>query len=506
MTDVSSFTAAAAAIPRDGRAYIGAQRVPALSGKTFPTINPATGTELCQIAACDGVDVDRAVESARAAFNAGSWAGSPPKERKKVLLRWASLIESRLQELALLEVLDSGKPISDTLSVDLPDSIETLRWHAEAVDKLYDQVAPTANDVIALIVREPIGVVAAVLPWNFPIFVAMWKIAPALAGGNSLVVKPAEQTSLTCLRLAELAVEAGLPPGVFNVVPGLGETAGQALGRHADVDCVSFTGSGEVGRLFLKYSAESNLKRVVLENGGKSPAIVLNDIKDLTPVAEQLAMGILFCQGENCSAGSRLIVHRDMKDRLLAELLGVFKRWKVGDPLAPDTKVGAMIDGTHLKRVLGFIESGRREGASVVTGGSRILAETGGFFVAPTIFENVTPSMIIAREEIFGPVLSVLTFNDVADAVRIANDTSFGLASSLYTDDLHNAHWVARALRAGTVSVNCFSEGDMGVPFGGYKQSGFGGRDKGLAAHDQYLETKTIWMQTRKPDWCHPGS
>jgi acyl-CoA reductase-like NAD-dependent aldehyde dehydrogenase len=499
MREMQSFHSAAEQVKTDGRAYIAGRRVAAISGEVFPTINPATGRKLADIAAGNQADVDRAVKSAREVFESGVWSRMAPKERKKILLRWASLIESNLKELAILEVLDCGKPISDALNVDLPESVETLRWHAEAIDKLYDQVAPSPSDIVALIVREPIGVVGAVLPWNFPIFVAMWKLAPALAGGNSIVVKPAEQTSLTCLRLAELAVEAGVPPGAFNVVPGFGEIAGQALGRHGDVDCISFTGSGEVGRLFLRYSAESNLKRVVLECGGKSPAIVLDDVKDLAPVAQQLAVGILFCQGENCSAGSRLIVHQDIKDRLLTELLCVFNQWKVGDPLSTETRVGAMISAEHLARVLGFIGSGRAEGASLVTGGLRILAETGGFFVAPTIFDEVRPSMTIAREEIFGPVLSVLTFKDINEAIRVANDTSFGLASSLYTDDLHNAHWIARELRAGTVSVNCFSEGDTGVPFGGYKQSGFGGRDKSFAAHDQYLETKTIWMQLRKP-------
>jgi gamma-glutamyl-gamma-aminobutyraldehyde dehydrogenase len=422
----------------------------------------------------------------------------PPKQRKKVLLKFADLMEKNAEELALMEVLDSGKPLSDARTVDLPDSIETLRWHAEAIDKIYGQVAPSATDVVALIVREPVGVVGAVLPWNFPIFVAMWKIAPALAGGNSMVVKPAEQTSLTCIRLAELAAEAGLPPGVLNVVPGYGETAGQALGRHPDVDCVSFTGSGEVGRYFLKYSAESNLKSIVLECGGKSPAIVLDDVRDLRLVAEQLAFGILFCQGENCSAGSRLIVEQGIKERLLAELSAVFDTWKVGDPLAADTRIGALIDEPHLRRVLGYIDTGLREGASLLRGGRRILEESGGYFLEPTIFDNVSNGMTIAREEIFGPVLSVITVANTEEAVRVANQTDYGLASSLYTDDLNKAHAVAKALRAGTVSVNCFSEGDMGVPFGGFKQSGFGGRDKSLMAHDQYTETKTVWIQLRR--------
>jgi gamma-glutamyl-gamma-aminobutyraldehyde dehydrogenase len=498
MSETQANYAAAAALRLQGHAFINGRAVQAASGKTFATINPATGREIARIAEGTSEDIDIAVRSARAAFESAAWSGMPPKQRKKVLLKWADSIERHQEELALMEVLDNGKPISDARAVDLPDSIETLRWHAEAIDKIYGQVAPSPADVVGMVVREPVGVVGAVLPWNFPIFVAMWKLAPALAGGNSVVVKPAEQTSLTCIRLAELAVEAGLPPGVFNVVPGFGETAGQALGRHMDVDCVSFTGSGEVGRYFLQYAAASNLKSIVLECGGKSPAIVLQDVKDVRYVAEQLAVGILFCQGENCSAGSRLIVERGIKERLMAELSAVFDTWKVGDPLAPDTRMGAMIDEGHMNRVLGFIEAGQREGARLVRGGRRILENTGGYFIEPTIFDNVANAMTIAREEIFGPVLSVITVADAQEAVRVANDTAYGLASSLYTDDLNKAHTVSRALRAGTVSVNCFSEGDMGVPFGGYKQSGFGGRDKSLMAHDQYTETKTVWIQLRR--------
>lgn len=499
MSETRANHVAASSLSLQGQAFIHGRRVPAASGKTFQSINPATGHGLAQIAECDAQDIDTAVRAARSVFESRAWSAMAPKQRKRVLLRFADLMEKYLEELALMEVLDCGKPIGDARTVDLPDSIETLRWHAEAIDKLYDQVAPSAPDVVAMIVREPVGVVGAVLPWNFPILMAMWKIAPALAGGNSLVIKPAEQTSLTCLRLAELAMEAGLPPGVLNVVPGFGETAGQGLGRHPDVDCVSFTGSGETGRCFLKYAAESNLKRIVLECGGKSPAIVLKDVRQLTPVAEQLAAGILFCQGENCSAGSRLIVEREIKDALMDELFAAFTAWKVGDPLEPDTRVGAMIDQNHLQRVLGYIEAGRREGAVLARGGEQVLRETGGFFIEPTIFEGVSNEMTIAREEIFGPVLSVLTVADAEEAVRVANDTSYGLASSLYTDDLNRAHSISRALRAGTVSVNCFSEGDMGVPFGGFKQSGFGGRDKSLLAHDQYTETKSIWIQLRSP-------
>lgn len=479
------------------RLFIDGEFVNSRSGKTFDTINPATGQVLARVAEGDAADIDRAVDAARRSFEKGSWSKMAPRERKKVLLKFADLIEKNLTELAVMETLDCGKPISDSLSVDLPDTIETLRWHAEAVDKIYDQISPAPSDVVSMIVREPIGVVGTVLPWNFPLFVAMWKIAPALAGGNSMVVKPAEQTPLTALRLAALAAEAGIPEGVFNVVPGFGETAGQRVGRHMDIDCVSFTGSGEVGRYFLKYSAESNLKRVVLECGGKSPAIVMADVSDLKMVAEQVALGILFCQGENCSAGSRLIVHEDIKDRLLEAIGPTFRSWPVGDPLRSDTRIGALIEKGHLDKVLSYIDIGKSEGAKVVLGGRRVHEETGGYFVEPTVFDGVSNSMRIAREEIFGPVLSVITFRDPEQAVAIANDTSYGLASSVYTNDLNVAHKVARALRAGTVSINCYSEGDYAVPFGGYKESGFGGKDKSLLAHDQYTETKAIWIQLR---------
>ncbi|RUW81439.1 aldehyde dehydrogenase [Mesorhizobium sp. M2A.F.Ca.ET.067.02.1.1] len=493
----TDFHAEAKTLKFETRAFIDGAYVAAKSGETFETVNPATGKLLANLAAGGAEDVDLAVKAARRSFEAGTWSGLPPRERKKVLLRFADLIEKHSAELALIETLDCGKPINDSINVDLPDSIETLRWHAEATDKIYDQVSPAPRDVVSMIVREPIGVVGGVIPWNFPLFVAMWKLAPALAGGNSLVLKPAEQTSLSLIRLAALASEAGIPDGVFNVVPGLGPTAGQAIGLHRDIDCVSFTGSGEVGRLFLKYSADSNMKRIILECGGKSPAIVMGDVRNFAPIVENVATGILFCQGENCSAGSRLIVHESIKDRLLDELKPVFQSWTVGDPLERTTRIGAMIEQEHLAKVLSYIETGRKEGARIALGGSQILAGTGGSFVEPTIFDGVSNNMKIAREEIFGPVLSVITFNDEAEAVRLANDTNYGLAASLYTDDLNTAHRVAKQIRAGTVSVNCYSEGDFAVPFGGYKESGFGGKDKGLAAHDQYTETKAVWIQLR---------
>jgi gamma-glutamyl-gamma-aminobutyraldehyde dehydrogenase len=485
----------AAQLDFETRALIGGRFVNAISAEEFDSINPATGRRLTGVARCGAVEVDDAVSAARQSFERGDWSGASPKHRKKVLLRLADLVEANLETLALMESLDSGKPIRDALSADLPDMIESLRWHAEAADKLYDQMAPTAPDVVAMIVREPIGVVGAVLPWNFPLYLFGWKIGPALASGNSMVIKPAEQTSLTALMLGRLALEAGVPDGVLNIVPGYGETVGQAMGRHPGIDCLSFTGSGEVGRLFLKYSAESNLKRVVLECGGKSPALVLADAADLPRVAQQVATGALFCQGENCSAGSRLIVHRSRKDELLALLRREFDAWRVGDPLDPATRVGALIEPGHMRRVLGYIAGGEAQGARLAHGGAQVRQDSGGSFVEPTIFDGVLPAMTIAREEIFGPVLSVMEFDDLRQGIAIANDTNYGLASSVYTSNLDAAHGVARAIRAGTVSVNCFSEGDTGVPFGGYKESGFGGREKSLMAHDQYTETKTIWMQ-----------
>lgn len=484
----------AAQLKFETRAFIGGNYVDAVSGKTFDSINPANGKVLTSITACDREDIDRAVTASRKAFEAGSWSNMAPADRKRALLKWADIMQDNADELALLEVLESGKPISDARTEDIPGMIDTLRWHAEATDKIYDQVTPAPHDVVSMYVREPIGVVGAVIPWNFPLFVAMWKLGPALAGGNSVVMKPDEHTSLSMIRIAEMAAEAGLPEGVLNVVPGLGHEAGKSIGLHKGIDCVSFTGSGEVGRYFLEYAAKSNLKRIVLECGGKSPAIFMEDA-DISKAVENVAAGILFCQGENCSAGSRLIVHESRKDELLDALVPEFKSWTVGDPLNEDTRIGTMISERHLNKVTGLIEKGQSEGASLIMGGSQIHKDSGGYFVEATIFDGVSNDMTIAREEIFGPVLSVITFKDEEEAVQIANDTNFGLAASLYTENLSTAHRVAKAIRAGTVSVNCYGEGDFGVPFGGYKESGFGGKDNGLVAHDQYTEQKAIWIQ-----------
>jgi gamma-glutamyl-gamma-aminobutyraldehyde dehydrogenase len=477
------------------KAFIDGKFVNAQGGKTFTTENPATGQPLAQVAACDTHDIDRAVTAARRAFEAGTWSRMKPADRKKVLLKYADLLEANASELALLDTLEAGKPIGDCATMDIPDTILCLRWHAEAIDKLYNHVSPTGPENLALILREPVGVVGCVIPWNFPAQMAAWKIGPALAAGNSVVLKPAELTSLSAIRMAELASEAGVPAGVLNVVPGLGETAGQALGRHLDVDIVAFTGSTEVGRYFLKYSAESNLKRIILECGGKSPQVVFADAPDLEVVANNAVGSAFWNMGENCSCGSRLIVHKRIRDELVARIAKLAKTWKVGDPLDPQNRLGAMIEKPHLEKVLGYIEAGKAEGAKLTLGGRRILEKTGGYFVEVTIFDEVSNRMKIAREEIFGPVLSVIPFSTEEEAVAMANDTNYGLAASLYTGDLNRAHRVARALRAGTVSVNCFSEGDITTPFGGFKESGFAGRDKSIWAHEQYTELKTIWMQ-----------
>jgi 4-(gamma-glutamylamino)butanal dehydrogenase len=493
--EIDAIQAAVANLRFRTQAFIDGAFVEARSGKTFATENPATGQPLAQIAECDAPDVDRAVQAARKAFESGVWSRQTPADRKRVLLKFADLLEANLGELALLDTLEAGKPIGDCATMDLPDTIHCIRWHAEAIDKLYHHVSPTGPENLGLILREPVGVVGCVVPWNFPAQMAAWKIGPALAAGNSVVLKPAELTSLSAIRMAELAAEAGLPAGVFNVVPGFGETAGQAIGRHPDVDLVAFTGSTEVGRYFLKYSAESNLKRILLECGGKSPQVVFADAPDLDGVANHVVSAAFWNMGENCSCGSRLIVHKTVKDELVAKVAAVAKTWKTGDPLDPRNRLGAMIEKPHLEKVLAYIDAGKAEGARLVMGGNRILEETGGYFVEPTIFDEVSNRMKIAREEIFGPVLSVIPFSTEDEAVALANDTNYGLAASLYTRDLGTAHRVARAIRAGTVSVNCFSEGDITTPFGGFKESGFGGRDKSIWAHEQYTELKTIWMQ-----------
>ena len=475
------------------RAFIGGELVDALSGETFSCVSPSSGQVIAEIASCDEADVDRAVDGARAAFESGVWSRMAPKARKKILLRFAELISEHADELALLETLDMGKPIRDAQRVDIPLSAECIAYYGEAIDKVYDEVAPTQESSVVMILREPLGVVAAVVPWNFPTLMATWKLGPALATGNSVILKPAEQSPLTAIRLGELGAEAGLPEGVLQVLPGFGETAGQALGRHVDVDMVTFTGSTEVGKYFLRYSGESNMKRLALECGGKSPLVVFPDC-DLDAAATAAAWGVFYNQGEVCNAASRLLVHADVKDELLEKIVGVAERIRPGDPLDPKTRMGAIVDETQLGRVLGYIEAGRDEGAALHTGGSRVLEETGGYFVEPTIFDAVSNDMRIAQEEIFGPVLSAISFTDEDEAIAIANDTVYGLAAGVWTNDVNRAHRAARAIRAGVVWVNAFDMGDITSPFGGFKQSGFG-RDKSIHALEKFTDRKAVWIQ-----------
>ena len=466
-------------------AFINGQFQSSKSGNTFETTNPATGKVIANIAACNSEDVDHAVTKAREAFDQGHWSKLHPSGRKEGLIKLSKLIKRNIHELAVMESVDSGKPIRDCETIDLPETIACLLWHAEAVDKIYDQTAPAGEDALGVIVREPVGVVGCVLPWNFPLLMMAWKIAPALAAGNSVIVKPAEQTSLTALRLAELAIDAGIPRGVLNVIPGMGPDVGEPIGLHPDVDMVSFTGSTETGRRFLRYSADSNLKKIVLECGGKNPAIVLDDAEDLDLVAEHIVNAAFWNMGENCSAASRLIVQENIKDALLEKMLAHLRDWKTGDPLNPSNYLGSLVDSEHFKKVTSYLKND-----NMITGGKTEKPN----YVLPTIFDHVDPNSKLAQEEIFGPILSVITVKTLDEAIAVANNTEYGLTASVFTANGKKAIRAARAIKAGTVTVNCYGEGDMSTPFGGYKQSGFGGRDNSIHAHDQYTELKTIWI------------
>lgn len=491
MTDLltrDEYQALAKSIPLPGNAFIDGAFRPAKSGKTFTTVNPATGTALGDVAACGAEDVDFAVAKARDAFEDGRWSRLAPGDRKAVLLRLAKLMERRRHELSVLESLDSGKPIYDCETIDIPEAIHCLRWHAELIDKIYDQTAPASDDHMALIVREAVGVVGLVLPWNFPLLMLAWKIGPALAAGCSVVLKPAEETSLTALMVAELAAEAGLPAGILNVITGTGPEVGEPLGRHPDVDMISFTGSTETGRRFLHYAADSNLKEVVLEMGGKNPCIVLDDAENLDRVAAHVVQGAFWNMGENCSAASRLIVQSGVKPALLDKIAAHIREWPMGDPLDPSVRIGALVSKAHFDKVSAYLKSAKD--GTVHFGGDTV----DGTHVQPTLVEISSSDHVLAREEIFGPVLTVIEVQSLEEAIRIANDTDYGLAASIFTANGKRALRGARMLRAGTVTVNCFGEGDIATPFGGYKQSGFGGRDNSIHAHDQYTQLKTIWL------------
>ena len=482
----------------DGRALINGRRSAAQDGQTFDDRSPVDGRVIAQIARCGAADIDAAVAAARAAFNDRRWAGQPPAQRKRVLIKLAELLLAQRDELALTECLDMGKPLRFARSVDVAGAANCIRWYGEAVDKIYDEIAPTPADSLALITREPLGVVGVIVPWNYPLLMAAWKIAPALAAGNSVVLKPSEKSPLTALRLAELALEAGIPPGVFNVVPGYGPEAGSPLALHMDVDGIAFTGSTRVGKQIHVMAGQSNLKRAWTELGGKSPNIVFADCPNLDRAVEAAVNSVFFNQGESCNAPSRLFVEESIKDAFLEKALALVPRYQPADPLASGTIMGAVVDRTQLDTVLGYIASGQEQGARLLTGGAAVEPVAGGCYVQPTIFDGVSNDMRIAREEIFGPVLSMLSFSDAAAAVRQANDSLYGLQAAVWTRDLNKAHGVARALRAGTVHVNQYNDDDITVPFGGFRQSGIG-RDKSLHAFDKYTELKTTWIRIDSP-------
>jgi 4-(gamma-glutamylamino)butanal dehydrogenase len=481
----------ATAIRPEGRAFINGKLVGALDGRVFDDISPVNGKVVAQVTRCASADVDAAVAAARAAFDAGIWRRTDPATRKRVMHRFAQLIRDDIDRLAILETLDVGKPILNSVNVDVTFAADCIAYYAEFADKLYDEVAPTAPHELALVRREPLGVVAAVVPWNYPLIISAWKLGPALLAGNSVVLKPAEQSPLTAIRLGELAVEAGLPPGVLNIVPGFGEESGKPLALHPDVDMVSFTGSTEVGKLMLRYAGESNMKRVALECGGKSPHIVMKDA-DIEAAASGIAWGIYYNAGETCHAGSRVIVQASVKDKLIEAIAKVAATITLGHPFEPATQMGALIDQGHMQRVLGYIDSGVSQGARVALGGKRAFEEFGGYYVEATVLDGVRHDMRVAREEIFGPVLTVSTFTDEAEAVRLAHDTIYGLAAAVWTSDMNAAHRLSSALKAGTVWVNTFDRSSLATPFGGFKQSGFG-RDRSYHAIDKYADLKTIW-------------
>ncbi|AHG19699.1 aldehyde dehydrogenase [Chania multitudinisentens RB-25] len=478
------------------QAIIDGRQIAARSGMTLDVLNPATNQILAKVAACDEAEADHAVRAARRSFEQGVWAHQSPLERKRVLLRLAELILEHREELALLDSMSMGKPVMDAWNVDVPGAAHVFSWYAESLDKLYGQTAPTAQNVVATVTRMPLGVVAAVVPWNFPLDMAAWKLAPALAAGNSVVLKPAEQSPFSALRLAELALEAGLPAGVLNVVPGLGDRVGKALGLHNDVDCLVFTGSTRVGKAFMQYSAESNLKQVWLECGGKSPSLIFADCQDLNLAAEKAAFAIFYNQGEVCSANSRLLVQRSIHDEFVERLIAQAAHWQPGDPLDPQSRAGALVDARQTQRVMGFIEGARQDGAHLVHGGQRLNINGSSNFVQPTLFTQVGSEMRLAQEEVFGPVLAISTFDHEDDAVRMANNSIYGLAASVWSDDLNRAHRVAQRLNVGTVSINTVDALDVSVPFGGSKQSGFG-RDLSLHSFDKYTQLKTTWIQLR---------
>ena len=492
--DWSEIADAAKANPETNH-FIGGDFLPASDGGTFQDINPSNGEVIANVAAGTADDIDHAVATARAAFQGGSWSRMAPGDRKQIMYRFADLIEANTKELAVLETLDMGKPIADVYGGDIPYVADHIRFIGECIDKIEGRVTNTNFDVTHFVAREPYGVVGAISPWNYPLLMATWKIAPALGAGNSVVLKPAEQSPLSCLRLGQLFVEAGGPEGVFNVVNGMGEVAGQALALHNDVDKISFTGSTEVGKLMLIYAGQSNMKKVSLECGGKSPQIIMNDVADLDSAVESAYHGIYANMGEVCNAGSRILVERKIYDDFIDKFIAEGQHaYTCGDPLDPETNLGPLVTKESQTRVLGMIDQGQKEGAKLKFGGGVPAGLEGGAYVEPTLFTDVNNNMSIAREEIFGPVASVIPFDGVDEAVSIANDTIYGLAAGVWTSNLNTAHKLIKEVQAGMVWVNTFDAGDMTQPFGGFKQSG-NAKDNCMESLISYTQEKSAWIQ-----------
>jgi len=471
--------------------FIDGKFVDAASGKTFENFSPSDGHLICNVASGDVEDINRAVASAKKAFDSGIWREMNPRDKKAIMLRWAQLLGEHKEELALLEANDTGRPISDALSVDAPNSTRVIQWYAETIDKTYDEIAPAPRNALAMVTREPLGVIGAVVPWNYPMMITSWKLGPAIAMGNSIVVKPAENSSLSALKMAELAVAAGLPHGVFNVVPGLGSEAGQALARHMDVAKIAFTGSGPTGRKMMQYAAESNMKQVSLELGGKSPQVVLNDCVDLEAAASTIAWAIYYNAGQTCNAGSRIIVEKGVKEELFAHLHKFLESFVVGNQFDPATQMAGLVSELQRDRVNAYLDLIGQDGEKLIFGGDKTTGSD--LLIKPTLIDNVKPDSRLAQEEIFGPVLVAIDAKDEEDALRLANGTEYGLAASVWTNNVARAHKFARKLRAGTVWVNTFDMLDVITPFGGFGASG-SGRDKSLHALDAYSALKTTWV------------